>query len=127
MKTLAALIALGCVGLMADMPGETRCHSEIFVKARYKLDRMQLSESQRAAIATYKNEFNRQWHRTHRSKGCSHHEAHAKEFVAAAAGVLTDTQFQKFQNRKRSEVESLRHDIWTTGSYLDDLIKIAAR
>ena len=113
--------------LLAFTPGEapTKCHSEIYTKAKQQLRAIVLNSAQKRAIYTYEMRFQRQWSKTHRSKGCSHHEAHAHQFVAAAAGVLSDNQFKKFKGRTRNRFETVGHTLWNTERYLKNLVKIA--
>jgi hypothetical protein len=106
--------------------GEKRCHSEQFTKAKRQLDALVLNNAQRQAIATYEATFWKNWQATHREKGCSHHEAHAAEFISAASGVLTEDQFRKFRGRARTEAERLQNEVWNTGVYIDNLLKIAS-
>ncbi|MAG58873.1 MAG: hypothetical protein CMJ83_21515 [Planctomycetes bacterium] len=121
------LLLLPIVASLMAMDFETRCHSQQFTRAKRSLDRMILTQVQRDAIKTHEAAFYRAWNNTHRRKGCSHHEAHAVEFIAAASGVLTDAQFKSFRKRARNEVEHVQHEVWQTGVYIDNLIKIAAK
>lgn len=102
-----------------------RCHSEQFTKAKRQLEALVLNKAQKEAIATYEANFVAKWNATHRERGCTHHEAHAAEFVAAAAGVLTEDQFKRFRGRARTEAEKLQNDVWNTGVYIDNLLKLA--
>jgi hypothetical protein len=121
------LLPLFAAGLLADDMGTRRCHSEQFTKAKRQLDRMVLTKAQKEAIRTHEATFHREWRHTHSAKGCSHHEAHAAEFIAAASGVLTDDQFKAFRSRDRNATERLEHEVWQTGVYIDNLIKIASK
>lgn len=121
------LCVLPLVGLLSTLAvaSDFRCHSEQFTKAKSKLDALVLNSAQKQAIATYEADFRRHWATTHQEKGCSHHEAHVAEFIAAASGVLTPDQFKTFRGRERNETEQLQNDVWSTGVYIDNLIKIA--
>lgn len=101
------------------------CHSEQYRIAKRKLDRLILTSSQREAIRTFEQRFQRQWSHTHSTKGCSHHESHANEFIAAAAGVLNDGEFKRFQSRERTRFEKLGHAAWQSTKYARDLKKLA--
>lgn len=126
MRILSVVLLLPLCAAAFAFDGETtRCHSEQFTKAKRQLGRMVLTKAQKSAINSYEAVFHREWNKTHRRKGCTHHEAHAKEFIAAASGVLTDAQFKKFRKRSRNEIERVQHEIWQTGVYIDNLIKIA--
>lgn len=124
MRKIAALclVATAVVTLGA---ATKRCHSEEFRIARNNLRRMVLTPAQKAEIARYEHNFHKKWNHTHRQKGCSHHEAHADEFVALAAGVLTPRQFNKFRGRNRNPVENAGYEIRQTGTHIDNLIKLA--
>ena len=51
----------------------------------------------------------------------------AAEFIAAASGVLTDAQFKQFRKRDRNALERTQNEVWQTGVYIDNLLKIAGR
>ncbi len=121
------LLAPATAMLLAFTPGEApkKCHSEIYTRAKQQLRQIVLNSAQKRAIGTYETRFLKQWRLTHRSKGCSHHEAHAQQFVAAAAGVLSDGQFRKFKGRVRNRFETVGHTLWNTELYLKNLVKIA--
>lgn len=103
----------------------TLCHSEEFWLAQRNLKKLVLTPAQKAEIAQAEKVFQKKWNHTHRTKGCSHHEAHADEFVATASGVLTNEQFKTFRKRDRNAVESVGYGIRKTGQHIDDLLKIA--
>ncbi len=117
MAILMSVVTLGAATL--------RCHSTEFYLAKNKLRRLVLTPAQQSEIARYEVSFKTQWNRTHRAKGCSHHEDHAKEFVALAAGVLTPGQFSKFKGRTRNVVEATGYSIRQTGTHIENLIKLA--
>ncbi len=125
MKKLAFLLVPLAV-LLATTTEATplRCHSEQFTKAKRQLEALVLNKAQREAIRTYEADFAKQWSRTHAEHGCSHHEAHAAEFIAAASGVLSDEQFKSFRGRVRTDAEKLQNDVWSTGVYLENLKKL---
>ena len=129
MKTLCVLLMLPfCAALLPANDGEApKCHSEQFNRAKRQLGRIVLTKAQRNAIKSYEATFHRQWRKTHNHKGCSHHEAHAAEFIAAASGVLTDAQFKQFRKRDRNALERTQNEVWQTGVYIDNLLKIAGR
>lgn len=130
MKILAFALVLGLSLPVLATPateGPFKCHSQLFTQANRKLDRMLLTKAQKDSIATYAATFHSAWRETHSKVGCSAHERHAEEYIAAAAGVLTDKQFQQFRGRGRTEVESTRHQLWQASSYADDLLKLAKR
>ncbi len=108
-----------------DTSAPLRCHSEQFTKAKRQLETLTLNAAQKQAIGTYEKAFLAQWRKTHEEKGCSHHESHANEFVAAASGVLSDDQFRKFRGRVRTEAEKVQNEVWSTGVYIENLLKIA--
>ena len=124
MRKLALLLA---PALLLTLMGFTArpCHSEQFRIAKRKLDRLILTSVQRDAVRSFEQRFQREWNHTHRAQGCSHHEDHARQFIAAAAGVLDDAQFEKFQSRGRTSLESLGHKIWESRLYAQDLQKLA--
>ena len=124
MRKFALLMAL-VMSVVALGAASFRCHSEEFYLAKRKLRGLVLTPAQKSEIARYENDFQSKWNRTHRLKGCSHHEDHAKEFVALAAGVLTPGQFNKFRGRKRNVVEDTGYEIRQTGTHIDNLIKLA--
>lgn len=120
-----AMFMVVMMGVITLGAATMRCHSEEFYIAKRKLNRMVLTPSQKAEIAQFERSFKKQWDHTHRTKGCSHHEAHAHEFSALAAGVLTPGQFNKFRGRTRNPVESTGYDIRQTGDHIANLIKLA--
>ena len=124
-NALLLLVIPACLLCTAFMPAERRCHSWQYQQARQQLDRMLLTKAQQDAIRTFDDEFHKKWSETHRTLGCSHHEDHANEFVAAAAGVLNSEQFQKFRGRQRNRSEEVGYDIWTNAQYIDNVLKLA--
>ena len=120
-----ALLGFALLFGAALLGAATLCHSEEYRLAKAKLDKIVLTPAQKQEIAKHEDVFNKAWRRTHSEKGCSHHEDHVEEFVAAASGVLTDDQFKKFRGRTRNDVESLGWRIRGTRIYCDNLLKIA--
>ena len=127
MKKFLALLVLPAVALCFGFAPAKCCHSEEYRYAIAKLDRMILNKSQEASIATYKTRFRQQWNHDHSSKGCRHfdHEDYAQEFIAAAAGVLNDRDFVKFQRRARTETEKIGHSIWKDQQFAKNALTIA--
>ena len=123
LKKMLLIVPVVTVSLV--MMAGTLCHSQEFWLAQKNLKKMVLTPAQTSEIAVYEKVFQKRWSRTHRTKGCSHHEAHADWFVAAAAGVLTENQFKKFRGRDRNVVETVGYDIRQTGEHIGNLLTIA--
>jgi hypothetical protein len=124
MKNVVLVLAL--VGLVLGLAGAaTACHSEEFTRAKQKLNQLTLTSAQQSAILTYEQTFRKNWSATHAREGCRSHEAHAQEFIAAASGVLTDSQFEKFRGRKRTDAEKLSYKTWKASEDVRNLIKVA--
>lgn len=121
------LLILPMVAVVFTLGGASMCHSNQFYLAKKKLNKLMLTGAQKKAVLAYEKDFQKKWNKTHRRLGCSHHEAHADEFIAAASGVLTDDQFRKFANRRRNALEKVEHKSYKTGEYIDNLMKLAKR
>ena len=93
------------------------CHSdyfnEIFTKIQRQIRKGDLDKEQVAAIWKARDEFNRQKRLDHteRHLSCAAHDQHVPTFIAAAAGVLDDRQFERATGKKKTEVQSLRYDV----------------
>jgi hypothetical protein len=123
MKRLATVSIL--LVAVAVLGAATLCHSTRFYLAKQELKKMTLTPVQEQEIDVYARDFQKKWNETHAKRGCSHHEAHVDEFIAAASGVLSDDQFKTFRSRGRNDVEKLGWRVRNTRIYAENLLKIA--
>ncbi|MEM7166846.1 MAG: hypothetical protein AAF581_15390 [Planctomycetota bacterium] len=111
---LTALVLAFC---LVSTTSVMACHSdyfnEIFTKIQRQIKSGDLEADQIAAIWKLRDEFNRQksLDHTERHLSCSAHDKHVPTFIAAAAGVLNDTQFEKATGKKKTEVQKLRYEV----------------
>lgn len=111
---LTALILAFC---LVSTTTVMACHSdyfnEIFTKIQRQIQNDELDRDQIAAIWKLRDEFNRQKGLDHseRNLSCAAHDSHVPTFVAAAAGVLNDSQFEKATGKKKTEVQKLRYEV----------------
>lgn len=122
------LFVLVTAGALLGLTGAaSACHSEEFTRAKQRLNKLTLTPAQQQAVLTYEQTFRKRWSETHAREGCRSHEAHAAEFVAAAAGVLTDDQFVAFRGRARNGAEKLAYRIFRAREDARNLQKLAER
>jgi hypothetical protein len=118
------VVAIFLVASTFVLGAALKCHSQKYYLAKAKLEKMVLTPAQNEEIKTFAAGFQKKWDATHRKLGCSHHEDHAEEFIAAAAGVLTDDQFKSFRGRTRTDMEAVGYRVRDTRLYVENLIKI---
>ncbi|MCA9320255.1 MAG: hypothetical protein KDB53_05955 [Planctomycetes bacterium] len=119
-KMIGTVALLGVVALMAG----NLCHSEEFWLARNKLKQLELTPAQAAEIARFDADFQAKFNALHNKIGCKAHQCSAEEFVAAAAGVLSNDQFRSFRGRARNRIENVGYDVRLTGQHIDNLMKL---
>ena len=111
-RVFIAAIAL-CV---ASSTVALACHSnyfdEIFTKIQKLEKKGDLTADQMAMVFKYRAEFNKQKSLDHTNGfGCSKHDSHVPQFIAAAAGVLNDDQFKTVTGKGKTEVQKLRFEV----------------
>ena len=89
------------------------CHSDYFDEIFAKVSQQSLSKAQLAAIWKMRDQFNLAKSQDHTTgKSCAAHDSHVPEFIASAAGVLSDEQFQAVTGKEKTETQKLRYEIF---------------
>jgi len=123
MKILSVL----AVFLIATSSSAFACHSDYFDEIFAKIQKQQLDKSQIAAIWELKTQFNSAKSLDHQhGKGCAAHDQHVPNFVASAAGVLSDEQFQAVTGKEKTEVQKLRYEVFTLKQEIAELRALVA-
>ncbi len=107
------------------------CHSNYFDEVFTNYKKMQRTEKldkhQLLAMMQFKANFNKSRHADHNgrnAKGCAAHDSHVPTFIAAAAGVLNDTQFKKMTGKAKTENQKLHFEINELKRELAELKKL---
>lgn len=111
LSVLAACLFLSSTAALA-------CHSDYFDEIFAKIQKQQLDKAQIAAIWQLKEQFDPQFAKLRaqdhqEGRGCAAHDKHVPTFIASAAGVLSDEQFQAVTGQEKTEVQKLRYEIFT--------------
>ena len=85
------------------------CHSDYFEQIFTKIQKQSITKDQLADLIKIKQQFMSDDH----GKGLcsSSHDQHGPAFVAAAAGVLDDSQFEAVTGNEKTEVQKLRFEV----------------
>ena len=85
------------------------CHSTYFNEVFTKAIKANLNKDQLFALKSLKS---RMMASDHQKGRCQHDRIQNRnEFVAAAAGVLNDKQFQTITGKQKTEVQKLRYEV----------------
>lgn len=126
MKSMKVLSVLA-VFLIATSTSAFACHSDYFDEIFAKIQKQQLGKAQIAAIWELKAQFNNAKNLDHQhGKGCTAHDQHVPTFIASAAGVLSDEQFQAVTGKEKTEVQKLRYEIFQLKQEIAELKALVA-
>ena len=113
MRKSTKILSLVAVFVIASSSAVMACHSDYFDEIFAKLKSQKLDKAQLAAIWKMRDQFNHSKSLDHKhGKGCSAHDSHVPQFIASAAGVLTDEQFQAVTGKEKTETQKLRYEIF---------------
>lgn len=112
MRNARRLAALVIVFSLVTTSAALACHSNYFQEIFTKIQKQDLSKDQIAVLWKLRTHFNQQKSLDHSNgHGCRTHDRHVPEFIAAAAGVLTDAQFTAVTGEKKTETQKLRFEV----------------
>ena len=113
MRKSTKILSLVAVFMIATSSAAFACHSDYFDEIFAKVKSQNLEKAQLAAIWNMQKAFDHSKNLDHKNgKGCSAHDSHVPEFVASAAGVLTDAQFKAVTGKTKTETQKLRFEIF---------------
>ncbi|MFN0057361.1 MAG: hypothetical protein ACKVX7_02795 [Planctomycetota bacterium] len=113
MRLNSKVCALGLALAFCLSTTALACHSDYFEQIFTKMQNQKLSKDQLAELMVLKKaNYDKLASDDHR-KGlnCSHHDQHVPTFIAAAAGVLDDSQFEAVAGKEKTEVQKLRFEV----------------
>lgn len=112
-KFLGLMVAFILVSSTVALACHSNYFDEIFTKIQRQIQKGELDKDQIAAIWSLKKEFDNQRNLDHseRKLSCAAHDSHVPGFIAAAAGVLSDEQFEQATGQKKTEVQKLRFEV----------------
>ncbi len=103
-RTLVLALALCLVSGVA-----LACHSTYFDELFTKLEKQSLSSEQLKDLWTLRNGYIAADHKVRKCDAA--HDSHGVEFIAAAAGILDDQQYEAIAGKPKTEVQSLRYEV----------------
>ncbi|MGE3166427.1 MAG: hypothetical protein AB7O52_16110 [Planctomycetota bacterium] len=111
-KVLALVLAFGVTASTAVLACHSNYFDECFVKIQQLRDSGKLQKDQITAIWNLRDQFNTDKSLDHQNGlSCAAHDKHVPTFIAAAAGVLDDSQFKHVTGKEKTEVEKLRYEL----------------
>lgn len=112
MRNPSRLLALGLIFSFGLSSLTMACHSDYFIEVFTKIKNQNLTKDQVTAVFKLRSEFQKSKQRDHsRGLSCSAHDSHVPEFIAAAAGFLTDGQYKAAVGKDKTEVQKLRYEV----------------
>ena len=112
MQNIPRTVVLGLAFCLLFSTAAVACHSDYFIEIFTKINKQDLSKEQVAAIFALRSNFDKQKTLDHRNGlSCNSHDQHVPDFVAAAAGVLNDSQFKAATGKAKTEVQKLRFEV----------------
>lgn len=85
------------------------CHSTYFDELFTKLEKQSLTNDQLKDLWSLRSGYIAADHKA--SKCDVAHDSHGPEFIAAAAGILNDQQYEAVAGKPKTEVQSLRYEV----------------
>ena len=108
MKSLSKSVALVVAFCVLSTP-VFACYSTYFNDVFTKLNKAGVNKEQLTALRTLKQQMITNDH--NKGKCDRAHDLHEAEFVAAAAGILSDGQFKTVTGKAKTEVQKLRYEV----------------
>ena len=85
------------------------CHSTYFDELFLTLEKQQLNKGQLVELFQLRRDY---FTDDHQKSVCDKgHDQRGPEFIAAAAGILDDAQYEAVAGKKKTEVQKLRYDV----------------
>ncbi len=109
MRISGRVVALAVVFSIALSGVALACHSNFFNEVFTKLDHQKVTSDQLEQLMKLKRGYILADHRANRCDAA--HDQHQPEFLAAAAGVLNDEQYEAISGKPKTEIQSLRYDV----------------
>ncbi len=112
MRNPSRLLALGVIFSIGFSSISMACHSDYFIEVFTKIKNEKLTKDQLTSVFKLRSEFQKSKSRDHqRGLSCSSHDKHVPTFVAACAGILTDSQYKSAVGKDKTEVQKLRFEV----------------
>jgi len=126
MRKSTKILSVLAVGLIATSSAALACHSDYFDEIFAKIQKQQLDKAQIAAIWELKAQFNQAKSLDHKHSAACNHDQHVPTFIASAAGVLSDEQFQAVTGKEKTEVQKLRYEVFQLKQEIAELRALLA-